>query len=94
MKQKNPQFARGFHALSVLMIKRSSEILQKPDISSGDIANISRAVNNMNDTLGVFPKMPTIAQQFNIGGNIKNNKKENKPLDLKIEFIDAKGIND
>lgn len=94
VKQKNPQFARGFHALSALMIKRSSEILQKPDISSGDIANISRAVNNMNDTLGVFPKMPTIAQQFNIGGNIKNNKKETKPLDLKIEFIDAKGVND
>ena len=90
VKQKNPQFARGFQTLSALMIKRSSEILQKDEVSSSDIANISRAVSNMNDTLGVFPKAPTIAQQFNIGGKVNDNKQK-QPVDLKIEFVDKKG---
>lgn len=89
VKQKNPQFAKGFQMLSTLMIKRSSEILQKDEISSSDIANISRAVSNMNDTLGVFPRVPTIAQQFNIGGKL-NGIKQKEPIDLKIEFIDKK----
>lgn len=90
VKQKNPQFAKGFHALSALMIRRSSEILQKDDISSSDIANISKAVSNMNDTLGVFPKMPTIAQQINIGGKESKNQSKNKNIEVSIEFIDKK----
>lgn len=85
VRDKNPQFAKGFQAISSLILKRSSEILQKEDITSQDIANISKAMGNVNDTLGVIPKMPTIAQQFNFGG--KNSGKDLKPIDIKIDFI-------
>lgn len=86
VKKNNPQFAKGFQALSSLMIKRSSEILQQDDITSLDIKNISSAVSNMNDTLGVFPKVPTFAQQINL--NTKQNEKDKQDsIDIKIEFI-------
>lgn len=84
VREKNPQFAKGFQAISALIIKRSSEILQQADITSQDIANISKAMGNVNDTLGVIPKMPTIAQQFNFGG--KDKKQDLKPIDIQIEF--------
>lgn len=84
IREKNPQFAKGFQALSALIIKRSSELLQKENITSYDLANISKAMGNVNDALGVIPKMPTIAQQFNIGTN--NKKQDLKPIDITIEF--------
>lgn len=84
VREKNPQFAKGFQAISALIIKRSSELLQQADITSQDIANISKAMGNVNDTLGVIPKMPTIAQQFNFGG--KDKKQDLKPIDIQIEF--------
>ncbi len=84
VREKNPQFAKGFQVLSSLIIKRSSELLQQDNITSQDIANISKAMGNVNDTLGVIPKMPTIAQQFNIG--TKDKKQDLKPIDITIEF--------
>ena len=86
VKANNPKFAKGFQSLSALMIKRASEILQGEDVTSGDISNISRAVANMNDTLGVFPKIPTIAQQINIGNKSENKKQVNQDIKLEIEF--------
>lgn len=90
VKRANPQFAQGFQSLSALMIKRSREILESPGVTSADILNIARAVSGMNDTLGVFPKMPTIAQQINIGqkGGASGDQ---KAIDLKLEFIDGSG---
>lgn len=85
VKKNNPEFARGFQALSYLMIERASEILQGEKVTSGDISNISKAVQNMNDTLGVFPKMPSIAQQININ-NEKQKNKENTQQDIKIDI--------
>ena len=85
VKKNNPEFARGFQALSYLMIERASEILQGEKVTSGDISNISKAVQNMNDTLGVFPKMPSIAQQININ-NEKNKNKEESPKEIKIDI--------
>lgn len=90
VKKANPTFARSFQRISALMLKRSEEILEAEKISSNDIKNISQAVSNMNDTLNVFPKMPTIAQQFNIGKGSPNAKGADKPIDLKIEFVDSK----
>lgn len=90
VKKANPDFARGIQSLSALMLKRSKEVLLKDSVTSSDIANISKAVSNINDTLGVFPKMPTIAQQFNIGKSSPNAKGADKPIDLKIEFVDTK----
>ena len=84
IREKNPQFAKGFQAISSLILKRSGEILQREDITSNDIANISKAMGNINDTLGVIPKMPTIAQQFNFGS--KDKKSDFKPIDIQIEF--------
>lgn len=84
IREKNPQFAKGFQAISSLILKRSGEILQREDITSNDIANISKAMGNINDTLNVIPKMPTIAQQFNFGS--KDKKTELKPIDIEIEF--------
>lgn len=85
VKKNNPEFARGFQALSYLMIERASEILQGEKVTSGDISNISKAVQNMNDTLGVFPKMPSIAQQININ-NEKQKNKENTQQNIKIDI--------
>lgn len=69
---KNPQFAKGFQALSALMIKKSMEILRGDKITTSDIKNISDAMRNMDATMGVFPKAPQIAQQFNFGARGKN----------------------
>lgn len=90
VRRNNPKFAKGFQTLSALMIERATEILHKKEITSGDINNISKAISNMNDTLGVFPKMPSIAQQINIDSNTKNTKTETKDINLQIEFLETK----
>ena len=88
VREKNPQFAKGFQAISSLILKRSAELLQKEGVTSTDIANISKAMGNVNDTLGVIPKMPTIAQQININGKgAEANKKDNTRIDLDIKFV-------
>lgn len=89
VRRNNPKFAKGFQTLSALMIERATEILHKDEITSGDINNISKAISNMNDTLGVFPKMPSIAQQINIDST-KNAKTETKDINLQIEFLETK----
>lgn len=86
VREKNPQFAKGFQAISSLILKRSAELLQKDGVTSTDIANISKAMGNVNDTLGVIPKMPTIAQQFNFGS--KDKKSDFEPIDIQIDFVD------
>lgn len=90
VRRNNPKFAKGFQTLSALMIERATEILHKEEITSGDINNISKAISNMNDTLGVFPKMPSIAQQINIDSNSKNAKTGTKDINLQIEFLETK----
>ena len=89
IKRKNPQFATAFQGLSAMMINKSKEILQGDKVTSSDINNIAGAMSKMNDTLGVFPKMPTIAQQFNFSE--KNPKTKELPkIDLEIQMIEKK----
>lgn len=87
VREKNPQFAKGFQAISSLILKRSAELLQKDGVTSTDIANISKAMGNVNDTLGVIPKLPTIAQQININGKGAEANKKDKTIDLDIKFV-------
>ena len=87
VREKNPQFAKGFQAISSLILKRSAELLQKEGVTSTDIANISKAMGNVNDTLGVIPKLPTIAQQININGKSTEANKQDKTIDLDIKFV-------
>lgn len=90
VKQKNPHFARSFQKLSTLMLKKSEELLNDEELNSTDIVNISKAVSNMNETLGVFPKMPSVAQQFNFNEKEDTNKKEKKEITINIEFGNKK----
>ena len=93
VKRKNPQFATAFQGLSAMMINKSKEILQGDKVTSSDINNIAGAMSKMNDTLGVFPKMPTIAQQFNFNDKKQDNINENKEpkiIDVNLNFIDNK----
>lgn len=87
VREKNPQFAKGFQAISSLILKRSAEILQKQEVTSQDLTNVSRAMSNINQTLGVIPQMPTIAQQININGKGAEANKQNKTIDLDIKFV-------
>ena len=88
VREKNPQFAKGFQAISSLILKRSAELLQKEGVTSQDLTNVSRAMSNINQTLGVIPQMPTIAQQININGKgAEANKKDNTRIDLDIKFV-------
>ena len=87
VREKNPQFAKGFQAISSLILKRSAELLQKDGIRSQDLTNVSRAMSNINQTLGVIPQMPTIAQQININGKSTETNKQDKKIDLDIKFI-------
>ena len=88
VREKNPQFAKGFQAISSLILKRSAELLQKDGVTSQDLTNVSRAMTNINQTLGVIPQMPTIAQQININGKgTEANKKDNTRIDLDIKFV-------
>ena len=87
VREKNPQFAKGFQAISNLILKRSAELLQKDEITSQDLTNVSKAMSNINQTLGVIPQMPTIAQQININGKSTETNKQDKKIDLDIKFI-------
>lgn len=87
VREKNPQFAKGFQAISSLILKRSAELLQKDGVTSQDLTNVSRAMSNINQTLGVIPQMPTIAQQININGKGAEANKQNKTIDLDIKFV-------
>ena len=87
VREKNTQFAKGFQAISSLILKRSAELLQKDGVTSTDIANISKAMGNVNETLGVIPKLPTIAQQININGKSTEANKQDKTIDLDIKFV-------
>lgn len=85
IRAQNPQFAKGFQAISSLILERSHEILTREKVTSGDLNNVSKAISNINDTLQVVPKAPSIAQQFNF--NQQKNNKENKDiLEVKIHF--------
>lgn len=91
IKRKNPQFATAFQGLSAMMINKSKDILQGEKVTSADINNIAGAMQKMNDTLGVFPKMPTIAQQFNFNdkkGEIVDNKGVKPTLEIKLKLPD------
>ena len=45
-------------------------------------------MTNINQTLGVIPQMPTIAQQININGkSTEASKKDNTRIDLDIKFV-------
>ena len=87
VREKNPQFAKGFQAISSLILKRSAELLQKEGVTSQDLTNVSRAMSNINQTLGVIPQMPTIAQQININGKGAEANKQDKTIDLDIKFV-------
>lgn len=87
VREKNPQFAKGFQAISSLILKRSAELLQKDGVTSQDLTNVSRAMSNINQTLGVIPQMPTIAQQININGKGAETNKQDKKIDLDIKFV-------
>lgn len=87
VREKNPQFAKGFQAISSLILKRSAELLQKEEVTSQDLTNVSRAMSNINQTLGVIPQMPTIAQQININGKGAEANKKDKTIDLDIKFV-------
>ena len=93
VKRKNPQFATAFEGLSAMMINKSKEILQGDKVTSSDINNIAGAMSKMNDTLGVFPKMPTIAQQFNFNDkrqSIDTNKPP-KTLEIEVKMLEKNG---
>ena len=93
VKRKNPQFATAFQGLSAMMINKSKEILQGDKVTSSDINNIAGAMSKMNDTLGVFPKMPTIAQQFNFNDkrqSIDTNKPP-KTLEIEVKMLEKNG---
>lgn len=87
VREKNPQFAKGFQAISSLILKKSAELLQRSDVTSQDLNNVSRAMSNINQTLGVVPQMPTIAQQININGKSAETSKQDKKIDLDIKFV-------
>lgn len=86
--RKNPGFARGFQSLSALMLKRASEILtSEKGISSNDIKNIATALKDLDVMMSIFPKQPTIAQQFNFGKNEKD--KVDTDINLNVKIIGA-----
>lgn len=88
--KKNPQFARGVQSLGSLMIKRAEEILQsEKGVSSMDIKNIANAIKDIDSTMSIFPKQPTIAQQFNFG-NKQSEKKVDTDIKLNINVIGRK----
>lgn len=88
IKDKNPQFARAIQGLGAKLINRTRELLDAPTITAGDINNLASAVSKVNDTLGVFPKAPSIAQQFNFNQKSGENSKEpKKPFEIEVKIL-------
>lgn len=90
VSQKNPQFARGIQALTSIMLERAEEILNsEKGVTSTDLKNISNALKDIDSTMSIFPKQPTIAQQFNFGREEKA-KKFDTNIKLNINVIGRK----
>lgn len=87
--KRNPQFARGFQAISAIMIDKMKDLLRDPKLSSGDIRNFAQAMKDIDSTMGIFPKQPTIAQQFNFGQRQKQDQVD-KDINLKINVVSKK----
>ena len=90
IKDKNPQFARAIQGLGAKLINRTRELLDAPTITAGDINNLASAVSKVNDTLGVFPKAPSIAQQFNFNQKAndgKDGKEPKKPFEIEVKIL-------
>lgn len=93
-RKRNLQFAKGFHTLSALIIQKAGDILQRENLNSSDLRNLSVTIQTLNEVLGVFPKIPTFAQQINIGqaqdkiigSSIVD---EMQKFDINIEFVEA-----
>lgn len=89
VSRKNPAFARGFQALSALILKRAEEVLNnEKGASSNDIKNIANALKDLDQTMSIFPKQPTVAQQFNFGKSEK--EKVDTDINLNVKIIDGK----
>lgn len=86
--RKNPGFARGFQSISALMLKRAGEILTSDKgVSSNDIRNLSTALKDLDSMMSIFPKQPTIAQQFNFGKTEK--EKVDTDINLNVKIVGA-----
>lgn len=84
--KKNPAFARGFQALSALLLKRAEEVLNnEKGVSSNDIKNVANALKDLDATMSIFPKQPTVAQQFNFGKSEK--EKVDTDINLNVKII-------
>lgn len=87
--QRNPEFARGFQSLAAVLIQKSHELLQAEDLNTGDIKNVASAIKDLDTTMGVFPKQPTIAQQFNFSAKQQEMAQQNQGIKFEIEILDG-----
>lgn len=99
IKKRNPHFAKGFQTLAAILIQKASEILQGSKVTTGDLNNIAKTISLLNDTLAVFPKVPSIAQQININQNARKTNNNNagggiKDYNLNIELIEVTSPNE
>lgn len=87
VSKRNPQFARGFQNIGAIMIQKMKDILTGPDVGSGDLRNIAQAMKDIDSTMSIFPKQPTIAQQFNFGQKQKAEEVDTD-INLNITVVD------
>lgn len=85
--KRNPQFARGFQNIGAMMIQKMKDILTGPEVGSGDLRNIAQAMKDIDSTMSIFPKQPTIAQQFNFGAKQKAEEIDTD-INLNITVVD------
>lgn len=86
VKKETLEFAEGFKAVGLLILQKSIKLLQNENVTAYELTSIAKATQIINDTLNIFPKAPTIAQQININEKNNNDSKEKK-IDLEIKFV-------
>lgn len=89
VSQRNPEFARGFQSLTALMLDKAHFLLRADDLTTGDIKNVASAMKDIDQTMSIFPKQPTIAQQFNFGAKQQQMANENQGIKFEIEILDG-----
>lgn len=83
IKRKNPTFALAFQKIATEVIKQTIETLNG-GLNLADLKQVASIMKELNDTLQIIPKSPTITFS-NFNGNVSNNVNANK---LEIKFID------
>lgn len=90
LRSKNPILAKNISALVAKVMVRANEMLDKSDMTSRELKDVTDSLEKINNIMQIIPKtQPMIAQQINIDTKEKQTKDfmEKQNIKVNVEFI-------